>query len=397
MNQRKMLLCFPLLFSILFTSGCWDRRELNDRAIWLATGWDAAEDGKIELSGQIAVPVNMQSPTGGGSGAAGGVGTNKSYFTISEIGENVGEVMDKMQAVLSREAFFGQRRVVFFGEEFAKSGFKNKLDAHYRDPNTSIRTDLFVVKGGTAKKAIDLPGGFERTPAIAALKKHEQFGGRGDTSYLEMVIATNKDGISPTIPAVEFYKMNKTSKPVLRIAGLAIFNRDLELLGYIDAEEKMDFLWILEDLKKRTVSIKYKNGNASVRLQRLKCKISPNISGNPKKFTVRLNAEAELFENNTNLKIPNPKDITIIKKEFEQHLEKQVLQTIQKVQKEFGVDIFGFGEVIHRKHPYYWKTIKRDWNKQFASSNMTVKVNLKIEQTGLSGPSILITERESKE
>lgn len=395
MNQRNLLLCLLLLFSILITTGCWDRRELNDRAIWLATGWDAAKDGKIELSGQIAVPINMQSPSGGGSGATGGVGTTKSYITFSETGENVGEVLDKMQTVLSREMFAGHRRVIFFGEEFAKHGFKNKLDTNYRMSDVPIRSDLFVVKGGTAKKTLGLPGGLERTPSIAALKKHEQFGGRGDTSYLEMMIATNQDGINPTIPAVEFYKMDKTSKPVLQISGLAIFNKDLQLLGYIDTEEKRDFLWILEDLKKRTVFIKYKNGNASVNLNQLKCKISPNINENPNKFTVRLNAEAELFENNTNLKIPNTEDIFILEKEFEQHLEKQVLQTIQKVQKEFGVDIFGFGEVIHRKHPYYWKTIKQDWNEQFSSANFTVKVNLKIEQTGLSGPSILNTERES--
>lgn len=393
---RKFALCFLAIFSILLTTGCWDRRELNDRAIWLATGWDAAKEGGIELSGQIAVPTNMQSPSGGGSGSTGGVGTKKSYFTIAQTGENVGEVLDKMQTELSREAFFGQRRVMFFGEEFAKKGFKNKLDANIREADISIRTDLFVVKGGTAKKALELPGGFEITPSIAALKKHEQFGGRGDTSYLEMLIATNKDGIRPSIPAIEFSKLDKkNAKPTLRIAGLAIFNKDLELLGYINAEEKRDFLWILEDLKKRTVFIKYKNGDASLNLHRLKCKIVPYINEDPKKFIINLSADAELFENNTSLKIPTKRDIVILEKEFGKHLEKQVLQTIQKVQTEFGVDIFGFGEVIHLKHPYYWKTIKENWDEQFSKANMTIKVDIDIEQTGLSGPSILNTERES--
>lgn len=392
MNRRRLFLCFPLLFSLLLMTGCWDRIELNDRAIWLASGWDAAENDQIEFSGQIAVPTNMQSPSSSGAGGSGGSKTQNPYFTISHTGKNIGEILGKMQTELSRESFFGQRRVIFFGEEFARRGFKNRLDANNRSPDAGIRTDLFIVKGSTAKKALEVPIGFELTPSIAALKKHQQFGGRGDTSYLEMLIATNNEGINPTIPAIEIDKKSK----LVRIAGLAIFNNDLQLLGYIDAEEKRDFLWILGDLKKHTVSIKYKDGNASIDLLKLKSKIIPKISGGQKKFTVFLKADAELIENNTDLMMPYRNDIKIIEKEFEQYVENQVLQTIQKVQKNFGVDIFGFGEVIHRKHPYQWKKIKKDWNEQFSKANITVKANFDIKQTGLSGPSLLRKESEIK-
>lgn len=47
-----------ICFSSLFLTSCWDRVELNERAIWVATGIDIADDNQIEISGQIVVPQN---------------------------------------------------------------------------------------------------------------------------------------------------------------------------------------------------------------------------------------------------------------------------------------------------------------------------------------------------
>ncbi|WP_458414511.1 Ger(x)C family spore germination protein [Schinkia sp. CFF1] len=397
--KRENLFCWLICLPLLFTTGCWDRRELNDRAIWLATGWDSSKKG-IEISGQIVVPTNIQSQGGGGSGGTGGGGGGalQPYFTLTKTGENVGDVLDKMQTELSREAFFSQRRVIFLGEEFARKGLKNTMDVNNRKPDIGIRTDIFVVKGSTAKKALDTPGGYEKTPAIAALKKHEQFGGRGETSYLEFLIAANTEGVTPTIPAIEIDKSKVNSNHLLRIAGLAIFNEDLKLLGYIDAEEKRDFLWLLGDLNKRTVWLAYEDGNASMDLSKLKSKIVPYISKNGQiKLAITLKGIGDLFENNTPLNLDRTKNIKFMEKEFEKHLEKQILQTIHKVQSEFGVDIFGFGNVVHQKHPIHWKSLQDNWNKRFAEADISVKVDITIKHTGLAGPPILLKESEIKQ
>ena len=50
---RKKILCFILCFQLVISTGCWDRVELNDRAIWLATGWDVGEKEGVEITGQI--------------------------------------------------------------------------------------------------------------------------------------------------------------------------------------------------------------------------------------------------------------------------------------------------------------------------------------------------------
>ena len=378
-------------------TGCWDRRELNDRAIWLSTGFDVSEEDLVEVTGEIVVPANMQSPSGGGGGAGGGGGrAGESFFTISEKGKNVGDVFLNMQSGLSRKAFTGQRRVIMLGEELAKRGLKKELDINSRNAEAGIRTDIFVVKGGKARDALSVKGSFEKTPALGALKKHEQVGGRGDTAYLEFLIAANSEGIAPTIPAVEISSLKK--KQSVNMAGLAILNHDLKLLGFLNNDENRDFLLLAEKLKTRLVSIPIEDGNASLELTKLKSKIVPEIrKGNKIRFNVTVSGKGELFENNNNLNVDHTKNVKFLERKFEKQIKEQVLQTVQKVQKEYGIDIFGFGEVIHRKHPQQWKTLKKDWDETFKKAEVSLNVDITIKHTGLSGPSLLRKESEIKQ
>lgn len=64
--RKSLIICLGLWISILLLTGCWDRKELNDRAIWLATGLDAGKNGGVEISGQITIP--QEQSQGGGSG-----------------------------------------------------------------------------------------------------------------------------------------------------------------------------------------------------------------------------------------------------------------------------------------------------------------------------------------
>ncbi|MFF2448794.1 Ger(x)C family spore germination protein [Neobacillus sp. NPDC058068] len=398
--KGRQILCFGFCFSLLFISGCWDRKELNDRAIWLATGWDLGENGGVQISGQIVIPSNIQTQGGGG-------GTmTKGFFNISESGKDFSDALQNLQAKLPREAFFGQRRVVFFGEEFAKRGLKEEMDINNRSPDVSLRTDIFVVKGSTAKDALNLANPLESHPAVAALKDHEQSGGRGDTAYLNFLLAATSAGFRPTIPIIEISQsqerkhsgqQNSTNPPLLKIAGAAVFDENLKMIGRINMEENRHLLWVMGLLKKLTISIPKNEGNASIVLTKIDSKIKPTFSKDKRiRIKVYLTGEGALTESNTGLNVEYSKNLSHLQKSFETYTQKQVQQTVTKVQKEYGLDIFGLGEVIHRKHPRQWKTLKNDWDKKFSEAEIIVKVDLKIKQIGMSGPSLLFKESEIK-
>ena len=224
--------CFLLSACLVILAGCWDRIEINDQSLWLAAGFDVGQDEDFELSGQIAIPSNLSTQNGGGG--------DKGYFIISESGKNLGDAIQQIQTKLPRKGFYAHQRVIFLGEEFAKKGIYDGFDNITRGTEVSIRTDVFVVKGDTAKSVLNIENPLEKPPGIAALKEHEQLGGRGTTIFLDFLTAANSDGIRPTLPLIEITQAQDGEKSkkesLLRIAGLAIFNKELKLVGMLDEE-----------------------------------------------------------------------------------------------------------------------------------------------------------------
>ncbi|MGF6952518.1 spore germination protein KC [Neobacillus sp. B4I6] len=398
--MKKIILRLGLCFSFLFISGCWDRKELNEQAIWLASGWDVAENDDVEVSGQIVIPSNIQTQGGGG-------GTmQKGFFTISARGKNLSDALQNIQTKLPREAFSGQRRVIIFGEQFARRGLKRDLDNTQRRADVSLRTDVFVIKGSTAKKALSVANPLENPPAIATLSEHELSGGRGNTAYLSLLMAATSDGLRPSIPVLEFSssqegvkkgKADSANPPLLRVAGVAIFDKNLKMQGILNMEENRHMLWVMGILKNFTIGFKKKDINASLTLNKLSSKIEPHISKNQQiTFTVTLKGEGSLKENNSGLDVQYPNNLKRLEKKFEKISQKQVQQTVTKVQKKYGLDIFGLGEVIHRKKPNQWKSLKYDWDKKISEAGIIVKTDIKIKELGMDGPSLLFKESEIK-
>ncbi len=64
-------------------------------------------------------------------------------------------------------------------------------------------------------------------------------------------------------------------------------------------------------------------------------------------------------------------------------------KSIKKVQQDFKVDSFGFGEVIHRSNPQEWKKLQKSWNQSFVNLTVSVKCNTKIRQLGKVSNSFL--------
>ncbi|OPZ89437.1 MAG: hypothetical protein BWY74_02731 [Firmicutes bacterium ADurb.Bin419] len=61
---------------------------------------------------------------------------------------------------------------------------------------------------------------------------------------------------------------------------------------------------------------------------------------------------------------------------------------VKRVKEDFGTDIFGFGEYIHRAYPKLWKDIKDDWNSEFTKLPVNINVKVKINNLGLGTKSI---------
>ncbi|MGR5905345.1 Ger(x)C family spore germination C-terminal domain-containing protein [Bacillus paranthracis] len=192
-------------------------------------------------------------------------------------------------------------------------------------------------------------------------------------SLLHFLIASTSDGITPILPVIKLnvsHKKGKTEVKGFQIVGGAIFNNDFKLVGYLNMQEWLTTLWIVNRLSKQTVtaSASKGNGSASLYMTKINRKIIPTIQGNTIKCDIVFSGEGTIQENNTNLDLTQPKNITLLEHVLEKQSEKQALQTIKKGSKTIRNRYLWIWEAIHRKYPSEWKGLKKNWSKQFRKS-----------------------------
>ena len=123
-------------------------------------------------------------------------------------------------------------------------------------------------------------------------------------------------------------------------------------------QEWLTTLWIVNRLSKQTVTATASkgNGSASLYMTKINRKIIPTIQGDTIKCDIVFR-EGTIQENNTNLDL-STKNLTLLEHVLE-NSPKRKLSKLLKGSKQYGTDIFGFGEAIHQKYPSEWKELKR--------------------------------------
>lgn len=98
-------------------------------------------------------------------------------------------------------------------------------------------------------------------------------------------------------------------------------------------------------------------------------KINIDIEGRIKEYKV----DRELFYDGT---------IEEIEKYFSNSLSEEGQKIARRVQREYGVDIFGFREQITKFMPSTWEKVKGDWEKAFKDAEIDVNVDVKARRIG---------------
>ncbi|MFX3635737.1 MAG: Ger(x)C family spore germination protein [Candidatus Pristimantibacillus sp.] len=404
---KKSGRCFCLVLSLLLISGCWDSSEVNDIAIELAWGIDKAENKKVMISAQAIIPSKISG--GQGNGSSGG-NKGKPYFVVSSDGMNTLDAVQRMQTKLSRRVFRGHRRVIVIGESMARQGIKEVFDTYTRDPNLKLRTDIFIVKGGTAKDFLKISYPLENIPGLGVLGEYNQLGNLIEMGLLNFLLSATSEGACPSVPSIAIgmnpasqddenqKEQSNSDKEGFRIAGSGIFNKDLKLVGFLNIKEEQAMRWITGNLKNLTVSatIPQQDGNVSMEIYKVGSKIQPVIQGDKIKFFVTLTGQGVILENNTTLDLTQTENITLLQNALDKHAEEIVLRTITKVQKKYGTDVFGFSNTIRRKNLPLWKSIRNDWEAEFREAEISVNAKLTVRRIGVTGPSLHLNAKDIK-
>ncbi|MED1791777.1 Ger(x)C family spore germination protein [Brevibacillus nitrificans] len=394
--RKQRLIVIVLLLAIALT-GCWNRRELNELAIAVGFGVDKAGE-QYRLSVQVVDPGEVAANKGGTRGR-----TPVTMYHITA--PTIFEALRKMTTISPRKIYNSHLRILVIGEELAKEGIGEVLDFVSRDQE--MRTDFYIVVARgqhTAEEALKILTPIEKIPSnnlYQSLAASAKAWAPSTTVTLDQLIADLvSDGKHPVLTGLringnaEIGQTNTTIEKIdnaatLQYTGLAVFKVD-KLIGWLNQNESIAYNFILNNIKSTVGSLPCPNGGKMViEVIRSDTKVKGFVEKGKPRAEVKTRIEANVGEMACKLDLTKTNSIAEMEKIAAKSVKDLMSQTVTKVQKQYKVDIFGFGEAVHRANSTAWKAWKRDWDAQFTKLPVDYQIDVKIRRLGTVSNSFL--------
>lgn len=382
---------------LMFTSGCWSSKEIEDLSVYVGVGLDVAEESKFEKSineqgghypknnnftatVQIVPRIGPKQDTQKGAGASEG----QSFLNERLTGDSLFQIFRQFALRRDRPLIGHHLKVIVVSHELSKKySLEQLLDFILRD-NDNRPSCLLLVSHGTAHEALSSiePG---EVPAF----------------YLKGVVG-NSYRSNKILPPVSLAKLDGkmqsgssfllqnvlTAEGEHKFSGAGIYKGETKKwIGSINQIELEGLSWITGKAQQGAVkSYAPPNGHTvTYEIKSTKSKIIPLVQGNNISFHVKIKSEGQLMEDWSSPEIPSTdKYIRKLEVQFADTIKEQIQQVMNKMQRTYRVDVAGFGEELRIKYPKVWKKVKKDWDETFSHVPVTYDVKLNIKDSGSS-------------
>jgi spore germination protein KC len=378
-DHYKAAALLILILQLLFTTGCWDRIDLKNRAIVVGLGFDSsAYEDKILVSTQIIDPTNIKTPqtTVGGGG--------QPFWIATSEGTTVFEAIRLMTSVSSRKLFFPHNQVIIFGEDLAKKGIKNYLDMLMRDYEFR-ETNWIIISEGKAQDILATKTRINNISAffIRDLIDEQRFNSHVATINIKDL--AQKIISKSTAPTASYiYLENAGQEKRLNLSHTAVFDHNMKMVGKLNDRESRGLLWVLGEIKSGIVVVKNPNGKGNYSLEILgaKSKIIPEFRDGKPTITVRIKESSNLGETSCPEDLTKPEVWELMESLQNEAIRQEIGIALKRAQ-ELKADVFGFGEAFHKKHPRLWKEMEYNWQEIFPSLEVDIVVESIVKKPGI--------------
>ena len=376
-NGKKrivILLLFPLLLA-----GCWNNRDLTEINLVAGMGLDRTEDGKVLFTAQVVEPAAIQS-TSSGKGKGGGE-QPVPVFVKSYKGDTVFEAIRGMLTAVDKKLFLSTTQVLILGESLSQEGIEEVLDFFQRDHEIDYGMIVLVAKGATPEEILKIETGMESIPAMYIKETVENTISRGTVKKTMLIDLIKEMGSTGRQPAIG--QISKGGEKEVKTEGIAVF-KDGKLAGWLGPYETRGYLFAMGKVKSAIVNVSDEEGKAAMEIMGSKGKIDVAFeNGEPSKLTVRVEVEANVGGYEGRGRLDSPDNLHRLEKLLDKEIKKEIMMALEKAQREYSSDIFGFGTCVRKYHPQYWKNAKENWDTIFSRLPANIQVKSRIMRTGI--------------
>lgn len=397
--KLKKLLIIIIIISTLFFTGCWSSHEVSTLAITLCIGIDKSENGYL-VSVQVINPKSIASNKA----------TNESPIVVfTSEGKSIDEAIQRITTQSSRSIYLSQLRMVVIGEVLAREGIKNIPD--YISRNQQYRTDFYFViaKNAPAYEILSVITPIEVLPGVnmfdSLTMSSEEWAPTKAVRLVELINSIDADGINPVLTGIEITESEYTSNSIenlkesskiktLEYTGLGAFKED-KLIGWMDENESKGYNYITGNITRTVGHVEYGDEvKVSVEVVYAKSSIKASLVNEKPAIDIEIEVTQNIRSVEGDFDISDEENMKIVNKLSAKKLLSFCSETVQKAQKEFKSDIFGFGEIIRRTYPKLWGEIKDDWNNEFLDLPVNIIIKVKTDSLGQISKPYFAEEKE---
>lgn len=378
------------------TTGCWNRRELNDLAIAAGLGIDLTDNGEYRVSAQVVKPGEITQSKGSS--------LSSPVLLYSETGSTVFEAIRKMTITSPRKIYLAHLRVLVIGEKLARKGIGEALDLLSRDQE--LRTDFFIVvaKGGKAEDILKVLTPLDKIPSVKMFNSLEisekVWAPTTKVTLDKLVTAFASTGRQPVLSALQVAGDQETGNKTgnlerieqaayLKYTGLAALKQD-KLIGWLNEDQSKGLNYILGNVKSTVGFVNCPGGGkTAMEVIRTDSKMKARIVDGKPVAEVEVRLETNVGEVLCKIDLTKEESIFELEKRSNQMIKSFIAAALQQAQKQLKIDIFGFGEAVYRSDPKAWKQVEPDWDRHFSDMHIQVKVVSKVRRVGTTNNTFL--------
>jgi len=373
-----------LILPLLFLTGCYNYRELNDLAIATAVEIDKIDD-EFHLLVQTANPKKQNDASS----------TNQPQFVTYEAkGKTIQEAFRNITKKSSIKIYGMHIQLLVITENIAKENLESMLDFFFR--NTEIRKEFYVLVDTTKNdnqllKILTPVTNLSSQNILNALETNNKHMGVSNlvtfNDLMDIYLNENKELILPTISIEGNYEKGKTEDNLktteadanLILGNMAIF-KDEKLLGYLTKEQSIVINILKNEIKDALIThecaenkysteeITLNKTNIKIDLETLKVKIDISGTGHIAEYTCNDDLRKEETIKNINNNLNN-------------YIETIIKESILTINKKYNSDIYNFKDMIYKQDPKYYRKIKDSYYENIFNK-LTYEINSNFELQG---------------
>lgn len=395
---RRFFITSIIVVISICSSGCWDRKELEERHFVLAVAIDSAEleDGRYissvenfvqphgnkryRLSLQIMDLVPAQNDVSSFQGTQGGAPT----YVISSTGESLFEIIRDMLGQVNRGLWFEHVQAIVISEAAVREGgLQPLIDFFSRDKEMRWLTKLLITSGKAASLLEYHPpdgdaSGIFMANALRLYRKNAHLAGwHTDVGY-SIQAMDNKSRV--LVGRIEL------ADDSAKLGGMGLFVGG-QFKGYVDGyvTQGGKFLNGIEQSAIVTVECPEHPGKKiSFELFRNDTKLEAHIDGEQIYYTLDIVMSGNLGEMQCTQwhDQMDAREIHKLETLVAEEVKRNTVEAFQIYQK-LKVDADGFGKILKAHQPLIWEQVKDHWDEDvFPTVSLDITVRVVIENIG---------------